>query len=323
MDLKITLLDGRSYTLGEYDVIVKDIIIGAMDIETNEKQIQGLHGIFDGGITYKGRSIRVPFTFIADSLAAYPLYRDLVYDIVMTEEPFYIQEMRRPQELQYEFKDTVGGKNALTIDQYGNESPYDSVQVENEVSTGKRYLVRLTGCKELDQKGTKGVGELEFYTAELPFAESIGTSLDLERDGLHYADNPIWSYGMGLSRDSSKHQYTFDLTKGTTFDVYNFGNVPINQFNQHFIIKLEFLDDMSSVMRFGFNQMNIEIDGKKAHIKKGDIVTYETSSYFNSGLSILHATNYAIPELQTGLNKLMFERTWKVKASIEIKYYYK
>lgn len=323
MDLKITTLDGRSYSLGEYDITVKDVNIGAMDIEKNEKQIQGLHGIFDGGITYKGRTIRVPFTFIADTLAAYPLYRDLIYDLVMTDEPFYIQEMRRPQELQYEFKEPLGGKNALSADQYGNDSPYDSIQVDNEVSTGKRYLVRLTECNEIEQSGKKGVGELAFYTAELPFAESIGTSLDLERDGIYYVDNPIWSYGMGLTRDASKHKYTFDLSKGTTFDVYNFGNVPINQFNQHLVIKLEFMDDMSSTMKFGFNEMNIEIDGKKGHVKKGDIITYQTSSYFNNGLNILHATNYGMPELQTGLNKLMFERTWNVKASIEIKYYYK
>lgn len=322
MDLKITKLDGSSYTLGQYSVTVKDVVISPIEVEQEKQNIQGLHGTFDAGMTYRERSISVPFVFVAESLASYPLYRDLIFELVYDDEPFYVQEMRRPQEQQYEFKDTTYNDTAISKDQYGNDTVFDSPQSDNEVSTGKRYLVRITECEEMEQSGKKGTGSMTFTTTELPFAESIGTSLDLERDGLNYVDEPIWSYGMGLSNDPATRRYTFDISKGKAQDVYNFGNVKIDQFNQHLILRFTFKGTPASTMQFGFNGTQCEIDLKGANVKQGDVITYESGSYFKNGLSILNSTNYGIPVMKTGKNKLTFNKAYDIEAQVECRYYY-
>ena len=298
-------------------------MISGIEMEEQSRDIQGLNGSFDMGATYKGRDISVPFSFQGQNMASYPLFRDLIYKLTTKTEPFYIQELRRPQVAGYTFKDTKDS-NAISIGQYGRDTTNDETQSENEVSTGKRYLVRLSGATEIAQSAhtSKGKGELSFHTTELPFAESVGTSKDLERDGLQYRENPIWSYGMGLNNDPATRQYTFDVNTATSFDVYNFGDVPIDQFNQHLILKLTFNQELNSTINFGFNGLNIEIDGAAANIRAGDVITYETGGYFNNGLSILSATNYKMPELQEGVNKLMFDGTYDLTAEVECRYYY-
>lgn len=302
---------------------VTDIVISGIEMEEDSRGIQGLNGSFDMGATYKGRDISVPFSFQGQNMASYPLFRDLIYKLTTKTEPFYIQEMRRPQVAGYTFKD-VKNSNAVSIDQYGRDTVFDETQSENEVSTGKRYLVRLSSATEIEQSkhNAKGKGELSFHTTELPFAESVGTSTDLERDGLQYTENPIWSYGMGLNSDPTTRQYTFDVNTGTEFDVYNFGDVPIDQFNQHLILRLTFNQDLNDTLKFGFNGTDIQINGSEANISAGDVITYETGGYFNNGLSILNATNYKIPELQEGLNKLMFDGTYDLKVEVECRFYY-
>ncbi|MGX0001650.1 tail protein [Staphylococcus cohnii] len=302
---------------------VTDVVISGIEMEEQTRDIQGLNGTFDMGATYKGRDISVPFSFQGQNLASYPLFRDLIYKLTTKTEPFYIQEMRRPQVAGYTFKDAKNS-NAVSIGQYGRDTVFDETQSENEVSTGKRYLVRLSGATEIEQSkhNAKGKGELSFHTTELPFAESVGTSTDLERDGLHYTENPIWSYGMGLSRDPATRQYTFDVNTGNEFNVYNFGDVPIDQFNQHLVLRLKFNQDLDDTIKFGFNDTNIHIDGSEANISAGDTVTYEVGGYFNNGLSILSATNYKMPKLQEGLNKLMFNGTYDLTAEVECRFYY-
>lgn len=302
---------------------VTDVVISGVEMEEQTRDIQGLNGSFDMGATYKGRDISVPFSFQGQNMASYPLFRDLIYKLTTKTEPFYIQEMRRPQVAGYTFKD-VKNSNAVSIDQYGRDTVFDEMQSENEVSTGKRYLVRLSSATEIEQNkhNAKGKGELTFHTTELPFAESVGTSKDLERDGLQYTENPIWSYGMGLNRDPDTRQYTFDVNTDTEFDVYNFGDVPIDQFNQHLILRLTFNQDLNDTLKFGFNGTDIQINGSEANISAGDVITYETGGYFNNGLSILNATNYKMPELQEGLNKLMFDGTYDLTAEVECRFYY-
>lgn len=302
---------------------VTDVVISGIEMEEQTRDIQGLHGTFDMGATYKGRDISVPFSFQGQNLASYPLFRDLIYKLTTKTESFYIQELRRPQVAGYTFKDAKNS-NAVSIDQYGRDTVFDETQSENEVSTGKRYLVRLSGATEIEQSAhtSKGKGELSFHTTELPFAESVGTSKDLERDGLHYTENPIWSYGMGLNSDPATRQYTFDVNTGNEFNVYNIGDVPIDQVNQHLVLRLKFNQDLDGTIKFGFNDTNIHIDGSEANISAGDVITYETGGYFNNGLSILSATNYKMPELQEGLNKLMFDGTYDLTAEVECRYYY-
>src|SRR5699024_8352726 len=94
-------------------------------------------------------------------------------------------------------------------------------------------LARLTDVVELDQQGLYGFGELVFETTELPYAESILTTSAIDRHGLNYGDG--WSYGMGLLYDDESHKYTHT---GTSFRIYNAGNVSVQQCEQELKITI-------------------------------------------------------------------------------------
>ncbi|MDK9853124.1 phage tail family protein [Staphylococcus equorum] len=323
MDLKITRQNGDTFTLGEHGVEVSDVVISGVEMEEQSQNIQGLHGSFDMGATYKGREISVPFSFQGQNMASYPIFRDLIYKLTTSTESYYIQELRRPQVEGYTFKDTKGS-NAITVDEYGRETVFDTPQSNNDVNTGKRYLVRLSGATEIEQSkhNAKGKGELTFHTTELPFAESVGTSLDLEREGLTYNENSVWAYGMGLIRNPETRQYTFDLSRAGVFDVYNFGDVPIDQLNQYLKISVTFNEDISGYFKFGFNDIGAKIDSRIAPLRAGDELTYENGAYFRNGENITHATNYYEPELNVGLNKLKLNKLYNAELKVDCRYYY-
>ena len=55
--------------------------------------------------------------------------------------------------------------------------------------------MRIANVIELDQSLTFGEGELEFETTELPFAESIGTSADIDNPELIPLIPELWTQG--------------------------------------------------------------------------------------------------------------------------------
>lgn len=292
-------------------------------MEEQSEEIEGLHGSFDMGAVYKGRDISVPFSFEGQNMASYSTFRDLVYKLTTSNEPYYIEEIRHATVAGYTFKDTKES-NAVSLDQYNRETVYDTPQSDNDVNTGKRYLVRLSDAIEIEQSKhtAKGKGELTFHTVELPFGESVGTSLSLESEGLAYKKNSVWAFGMGLSRNPETRRYTFNLNDSGVFDVYNAGDVPIDQFNQYLKLIITFNEDIDGYFRFGFNDLDAVIDSRMSPIKAGDVLTYEKGAYFINGKNITHATNYYMPELKVGMNKLKFNRLYNAEFKVDCRYYY-
>src|SRR5699024_11420905 len=117
-----------------------------------------------------------------------------MFSLFVSLDSFYIRELRREKYHAYEFVDT-------------NESPRYDKKTANKYVGGKRYKVRIANTIELEQTLLFGEGELVFETTELPFAESIGTTADIDKHGLLYS-HELWSYGMGLSYNEETHKYT-------------------------------------------------------------------------------------------------------------------
>ncbi|MFQ3872291.1 hypothetical protein [Staphylococcus sp. Mo2-1] len=63
MDLKITKLDGSGYTLGQYGVTVKDVVISPIEVEHEKRDIKGLHGTFDAVHNIQGAHNKRSFCF--------------------------------------------------------------------------------------------------------------------------------------------------------------------------------------------------------------------------------------------------------------------
>src|SRR5699024_9585130 len=106
---------------------------------------------------------------------------------------------------------------------YGDESDY----VDKFIG-GKRYLVRTSSTLDVEQSALYGFGDLSFETTELPFAESVGTTADIEQYGIS-DERGIWGFGMGLISDDESLKYT---PTAHSFRIYNAGNVAVCPFER-------------------------------------------------------------------------------------------
>ena len=172
MDVEITKKNGESFRLSEYDVQAQDFNVSSIELLPTYGSIEGRSGAVDYGADYGGRTISVPFYLRAYDMHDYPLLRDELFSLVTTKESFYIRELRRPSEF----------------------TPCDDGYDDRYVG-GKRYLVRLSNVIDLDQQRTYGFGEMVFETTELPFAESIGTSADIDNPELIPLIPDLWEQG--------------------------------------------------------------------------------------------------------------------------------
>jgi hypothetical protein len=283
MDVEITKLSGESFRLSERDITVRDFVVGSPTINPVYSQIEGRHGRVDMGATFGSRSISVPFYYKAEDIHGVALLRDELMGLAVSAEPFYIREMRR----------IIYGKG------------------DNQYVSGKRYKVRLANPFEIDQQLEYGFGELRFETTDLPFAESIGTTADIDRDGITY-DSELWSYGMGLLYSDEAQKYTHNTR---SFRIYNAGNIPRHHpFEQELKITIRNasqgyqLSNKTTGDIFKFNDQpngSIVIDGP--------VIT-------DAGLIAFRKTNGHFITLAPGWND--FEQNQDATVSFDFRFYY-
>src|SRR5699024_6753866 len=77
--------------------------------------------------------------------------------------------------------------------------------------------------------------EVDCVVVGLPFSESIGTTQDIEENGIN-SEAELWGYGMGLIADDASLIYTH--TKNN-FMIYNAGSVPVHPFEQQLKITID------------------------------------------------------------------------------------
>ncbi len=308
MDIQINKKDGESFTFEQFGIIVKDFVVSSIPLNSVYSQVEGRHGTVDNGASYGTRTITVPFDLKAYDLMDYPLLRDTLFDLVLDTESFYIREMRRVKKLAYKFVDTT-------------ESAMMDSESSNKFVGGKRYLVRLQNTFDLEQIELNGEGELIFETTELPFAESIGTTQDIQLNGLH-AEDALWSFGMGLQSVDETLRYSYNSIEGQRFRIYNAGNAPVHPFDQDF--KMTISDVVGSTERF---QITNHTNGSRARInvplKESDQVIYDGPKVTRNGLEFLRDTRKDFVELSPGWNE--FEVFYCDSALIDFnfRFYYK
>src|SRR5690625_6146935 len=293
MDVEITKANGTSYRLSEHDVVVRDFVVSSIEMRPSYSEVDGRHGYVDMGATYGSRTIRIPFYIDAHDLSDVALLRDKLFELITDVEPFYIREMRRPKYASMHFCDGEGDEYA---DRYVG---------------GKRYKVRLSSSPfEIEQMFTYGYGEMAFETTDLPFAESIGTTVDIDSNVLRYSDE-LWSYGMGLLYDNESHRYTHSTR---SFEIYNAGNVPIHPFQQELKISIlgagegfELRNKKTGDIFRGHNKINVDIfiDGANST---------------NNSIQALRKTNRQFITIAPGWNE--FTQNGTARISFDFRFYY-
>lgn len=300
MDIRITRKNGQSFTFSEHGIIVKDFLVSSIPILANYGQVEGADGVVDYGATYGQRTITVPFAFESYDLLDFPLFRDFLFDLVISKESFYIQELRRAKRLGYKFVDI-------------NEPSQIDSESDNQLLGGKRYLVRLQNTFDLEQESLWGQSELVFETTELPFAESIGTTQLIQANGVN-ANDELWGYGMGILADDESQKYT---NTSSLFRIYNAGNIPVHPFQQDLRIEL------SGINGSGFTMENLTTGDKfviNDSLVGTDTFVIDGADMTHNGIPALRKTNRRYISLARGWNEIRLNRT--AKTVFDFRYYY-
>lgn len=315
MDIEITKKDGNVFLLSEYGIIVKDIVIESIEIDDEYQDKDNAHGRLLLSSQYRKRKITVPAFFVVTKLNDVAEYRDILYDLVSDTESMYLREKRRKNVQNYEFIQPT--ENDYQPLDYYNQPIYPNNASNYEVYvSGKRYQVKCTGVISPQQQGNKVTFDIEFETEELPFAESIGTSLDLENN----TNKELWSYDMGIPFDINdpRRHYIFENTNGNS--VYYFGTVPNNQFNLYKKITIK-LGENAKSFRWNLTHSEImKIEG--INLKRGDKIVYDGVQTYRNGTPINNEANLSQPEFKQGWNNFEFDQVVK-SIEFDLKYYYK
>src|SRR5699024_9273268 len=118
---------------------------------------------------------------------------------------------------------------------FGFNKPF---YIVSKTQPGKRHKVVLETSFMPDRIGNKaGTAVIPFVTSESPFAESIGTTQNIQQNGID-ANDELWGFGMGLLPDDESHIYTFN--NQSSFKIYNAGSVGIHPFEQELEIEIYF-----------------------------------------------------------------------------------
>lgn len=304
MDLQINKKNRESFNFDQYGIMVKDFIVSSIPLNSVYSEVDGRHGTVDYGATFGTRTITVPFNLKAYDLMDFPLLRDVLFGLVLDTESFYIREMRRPKKLAYSFVDTT-------------EQPRMDSETDNKLVGGKQYLVRLQNTFDLEQIELDGEGELEFETTELPFAESIGTTQDIERDGID-DNSELWGFGMGLIADDESLKYTHE---GTSFRIYNAGNVPVHPFQQELKITISNVSGSSKEFELK-NKTNGTTFKVNEEVKSNQVIVLDGPNITSNEIQFLRKTNKGFIELETGWNDFSIKGATSAKVEFSFLFYY-
>lgn len=307
MDVQIDKAN-TSFSFEQHGIEAQDFDVSSLPILASYQSIEGRDRRVNYGSTFGVRTIRVPFKFKSHDLLDYPLFRDFIFGLVLDKEPFYIRERRRPSYQKYEFE-TPGQEHVVP----GN--------YRNQFVDGKRYLVRLQTAFNLEQMLEHGEGELIFETTELPFAESVFTSTDIESNGLNY-DADLYSYGMGLSYEDEKAIYSGTITPAKSLRIFNPGNIKIDPFEIPMKITIKSVQGGASgfELRNLTNGTSITFNG---NVASADVIVYDGAIITKNSLQATNQAELDYIELAPGWNEIKLERGQSVHFSVDTRFYYK
>src|SRR5690625_638602 len=135
-----------------------------------------------------------------------------------------------------------------------------------------------------------------------PLPEPIGTTADIDSNGLRYSDE-LWSYGMGLLYDNESHRYTHS---SRSFEIYNAGNVPIHPFQQE--LKISILGAGAGL------ELRNRTTGDifRATDQINGVIVIDGANITDNGIQALRKTNRQFITLAPGWNAFTQKRSSRI-----------
>ena len=252
-----------------------DIFVSSINKERETIRVEGSHLKRDNGFIYGERDIELDLWMKAHDTEDYRLLRDKVYALF----------------------DRVG-------------------YISEEYQKGKRYKVNVDDQYIPERiEGTRLFAEAKIVctTDGLPFAESIGTTSLIDKNGVSTND-ALWGYGMGIISNDESKQYTHT---SSTFRIYNAGNMLVHPFDQDLRIEISGVTGKNFEMR---NVTTGDVFKVTDTLKSSDVVTLDGPEIKINGLQALRKTNRKFISLTSGWNEFRLNRT--AKTMFDFRYYY-
>lgn len=189
---------------------------------------------------------------------------------------------------------------------------------------GKRYKIILNDSY-LPERLMPVMGKIEipFITSELPFAESVGTTQDIERDGVN-SEIGLWGFGMGLLSDDESQKYTHQLPRFSRMDfkIYNAGNVPIHPFDQELKIRISNVVGSTEFLELK-NKTNGTTFRVKEKVTSSQTVLLDGPNITINSLQSFRKTNRQYIELSEGWNEFEMLGATGAKVDFDFPFYYR
>ena len=217
---------------------------------------------------YRKRKINVKCHVNSTKLNDNARLRDEFYNLTNSTEEVWIRELRRSVPLNYRFIEPLE-------DDYQEVSEYNNLVLDHEefndnyYVNGKQYKVKNTDVIVPEENGKKINFDLVFETTEIPLAEIIATSIDLEKR----QDKELWSNDMLIPFDEQDGSRTYSFTNVWNNVVYYHGTADNEQFNMYKKVTIILGEDTEN---FEFTMSYSDIMTiRNIKNKKGDKIQYD------------------------------------------------
>jgi Phage tail protein len=248
MNVIITRLDWTTYSLADYGIKTLDFAVDAPTPRTITEELDGRDGLIELGTTYDARKIRASFYFRAYDGPDFPLMRNEIFRMFASRESFYVTDDREP---------------------------------------GKRWLVKSDGFSVEQLMANKGRFDVEF-TALIPFAESVGTTLDP-----FTFDAELWQIGQGLEAEDLNYVHTT-----SSFQIFNAGDITVDP--RIYPLTIEYTGASTNLTIT--NQTTGDIWQYTGTTQAGDTIMLDGVRSLKNGLSIFGNTNRQLITIAPGWN---------------------
>lgn len=256
-----------------------DIFISSISKERVSEKIEGVHGVINKGFTYNERNIELELILKAYDTRDYRLLRDAVYTMFSKGDELYISE---------------------------------------EYQRGKRYLVTIDEQfipERIPENQRFANAKISCRMAELPFSESIGTTLDLQQNSLNY---DLWGAEMNLISDNDSYIFTHEKN---SFRIYNAGDESVHPFIQDLKITISNVKGSTAYLELKNNT-----NGSKFKVNEGvtssQTIILNGPNITSNGLQFLRKTNREFITLEPGWNEFSVSGATSAKVSFDFRFYY-
>ncbi|EPH98192.1 hypothetical protein D920_01750 [Enterococcus faecalis 13-SD-W-01] len=171
MDLYIEK-DNLKTRMSSLGILIKDIQVSNVNLESNRKKINGKNGNLFLGATYTEKKITVVGNYYAENELEDDLIQDRINGLLVDTTPYYITKMYSVN------------SNLYNFERPGEKKGFDLFKSEDQRLYHYRYKVLLDGEISYDFQGLSGAGLLyevsfSFITADIPFGISVPQDDDL------------------------------------------------------------------------------------------------------------------------------------------------